>query len=168
MIEQLVGQIEARYADLSAQLSDPEVVADNRRRAEAGRAFAHIEPAARTVGQHHARMAGEFPGDHQLLGIAARQQRRHLLPDAVEADGRADRADGSGALEPEDGRGSGRRGIVALALQEVGAVHRRRGDVDDHLAWAGGRVGDLLPRHDVGTARLAHGDRVHHDSEPGL
>ncbi|MCX6385200.1 MAG: peptide chain release factor 1 [Solirubrobacterales bacterium] len=47
MIEALVDQIEARYAELSRQLSDPEINTDNRRRAEVGRAFAHVEPASK-------------------------------------------------------------------------------------------------------------------------
>ncbi len=78
MIEQLVGQIEARYADLSAQLSDPEVVADNRRRAEAGRAFAHIEPAAR-LAEEWRRAADDAAGARELLDEADDAEVRDML-----------------------------------------------------------------------------------------
>ena len=38
MIESLVEQIEARFADAQAQMADPEVIGDRERYAEAGRA----------------------------------------------------------------------------------------------------------------------------------
>src|SRR3954452_17330643 len=46
MIEQLVEQIEARFAALAAQMSDPEVIGDRQRYAEVGRAYSELEPAA--------------------------------------------------------------------------------------------------------------------------
>ena len=42
----------------------------------------------------------------------------------------------AGALEPEDGRRAGRRRIEALALQQIGAVHRRGPDADAQLGRA--------------------------------
>jgi peptide chain release factor 1 len=47
MIEQLVEQIEARFEDVQGQMSDPEVISDRLRYAEAGRAFNQLAPAAR-------------------------------------------------------------------------------------------------------------------------
>src|SRR3954462_15223316 len=47
MIESLVEQIEARFADAQAQMSDPEVISDRERYAEAGRAFNRLAPAAK-------------------------------------------------------------------------------------------------------------------------
>jgi peptide chain release factor 1 len=47
MIEQLVEQIEARFQDVQGQMSDPEVISDRLRYAEAGRAFNQLAPAAR-------------------------------------------------------------------------------------------------------------------------
>jgi peptide chain release factor 1 len=47
MIEALVEQIEARFAELSAQLTDPAVIADRERYAEVGRAYRQLEPAAK-------------------------------------------------------------------------------------------------------------------------
>jgi peptide chain release factor 1 len=49
VIESLVQQIEARFADVQAQMSDPEVIADRRRFAEAGRQFNQLAPAARAA-----------------------------------------------------------------------------------------------------------------------
>jgi peptide chain release factor 1 len=45
VIERLIEQIEERFAELSRQLSDPEVISDQRRYAEAGRAYRNIERA---------------------------------------------------------------------------------------------------------------------------
>jgi peptide chain release factor 1 len=45
MIEKLVEQIEGRFAELSEQMADPEVIADNRRYAEVGRAYHALESA---------------------------------------------------------------------------------------------------------------------------
>ncbi len=47
MIEQLVEQIEARFADAERQMSDPEVIGDRERYAEAGRLYRQLEPAAK-------------------------------------------------------------------------------------------------------------------------
>ncbi len=46
MIEKLVEQIEARFAELSERMSDPEVIGDRERYAEVGRAYSALEPAA--------------------------------------------------------------------------------------------------------------------------
>jgi len=45
VIERLVEQIEARFAELSRQMSDPDVIADQARYAEVGRAYHALEPA---------------------------------------------------------------------------------------------------------------------------
>ena len=42
MIESLVEQIEARFQDAQAQMSDPEVIGDRERYAEAGRLFQQL------------------------------------------------------------------------------------------------------------------------------
>jgi peptide chain release factor 1 len=46
VIEDLVKQIEARFAELGAQMTDPEVISDRERYAEVGRAYSQLEPAA--------------------------------------------------------------------------------------------------------------------------
>jgi len=40
-----VEQIEGRFAELSEQMADPEVISDQRRYAEMGRAYRTLEPA---------------------------------------------------------------------------------------------------------------------------
>jgi peptide chain release factor 1 len=47
MIESLVEQIEARFQDSQAQMSDPEVIGDRQRYAEAGRLFNQLSAAAK-------------------------------------------------------------------------------------------------------------------------
>jgi peptide chain release factor 1 len=46
MIEDLVKQIEARFAELGEQMTDAEVISDRERYAEVGRAYRQLEPAA--------------------------------------------------------------------------------------------------------------------------
>jgi peptide chain release factor 1 len=66
MIEKLVEQIEARFAELSAQMSDPAVLGDRRRMAEVGRAYRQLEPAAALgVQWRHAR--DDAAGAEELL-----------------------------------------------------------------------------------------------------
>ena len=45
MIEELVDQIEGRFAELERQMSDPEVIADRERYAEVGREYRELQPA---------------------------------------------------------------------------------------------------------------------------
>ena len=47
MIAQLVDQIEARFADAEREMSDPEVISDRERYAEAGRRYRQLAPAAK-------------------------------------------------------------------------------------------------------------------------
>jgi peptide chain release factor 1 len=51
VIEDLVKQIESRFAELGAQMTDPEVISDRERYAEAGRAYSQLEPAAKLAAQ---------------------------------------------------------------------------------------------------------------------
>ena len=51
MIEELVEQIETRFAALGEQMTDPVVIADRERYAEVGRAYSQLEPAARLAAQ---------------------------------------------------------------------------------------------------------------------
>jgi len=66
MIEQLVEQIEARFAELEAQLSDPEVIGDRHRYADAGRAYADLEPAAKLAAEWR-RAVDDEAGARELL-----------------------------------------------------------------------------------------------------
>ncbi|TMK41882.1 MAG: peptide chain release factor 1 [Actinobacteria bacterium] len=66
MVESLVEQIEARFSEVQSELSDPEVIADRRRYADAGRRFAELEPAARLAEQWR-RAADDAAGAQELL-----------------------------------------------------------------------------------------------------
>jgi peptide chain release factor 1 len=60
MIEDLVEQIETRFAELGEQMTDAEVIADRERYAEAGRAYSQLEPAAKLAAQDTATGAEEL------------------------------------------------------------------------------------------------------------
>ena len=66
MIEQLVEQIEARFADLSQQMSDPEVIGDRARYAQVGRAYRGLEPA-HGLAVEYRRLADDAAGARELL-----------------------------------------------------------------------------------------------------
>src|SRR6202453_4269404 len=66
MIEDLVKQIEARFAELGAQMTDPDVISDRERYAEVGRAYSQLEPVAKLAEQwRHAR--DDAAGAEELL-----------------------------------------------------------------------------------------------------
>ena len=66
MIEQLVQQIEARFAELSRQMTDPEVINDRQRYAEVGRAYRQLEPAAKLAAQWR-RATDDAAGAQELI-----------------------------------------------------------------------------------------------------
>jgi peptide chain release factor 1 len=78
VIQKLVEQIESRFAELSEQMSDPEVIGDRERYAEVGRAYSTLEPAAelarewRTAASDAAgarEMLSEDGEDHEIRGM---------------------------------------------------------------------------------------------------
>ncbi|HEX2084596.1 MAG TPA: PCRF domain-containing protein, partial [Solirubrobacteraceae bacterium] len=66
MIEQLVEQIEARFAEAERRMSDPEVIGDRERYAEAGRAYRQLEPAARLAAEWR-RAKSDLDGAQELI-----------------------------------------------------------------------------------------------------
>ena len=66
MIEDLVEQIETRFAELGAQLTDPAVIGDRARYAEAGRAYSQLEPAAKLAAEWR-RAQDDAAGAEELL-----------------------------------------------------------------------------------------------------
>ena len=66
VIEGLVKQIEARFADVQADMSDPAVIGDRRRFAEAGRLFNQLAPAARAA-EEWRRAQSDAEGAQELL-----------------------------------------------------------------------------------------------------
>jgi peptide chain release factor 1 len=66
VVEKLVEQIEGRYAELSEQMANPEVIADNQRYAEVGRAYRALEPAYR-LAQEWRVTASDAAGAREML-----------------------------------------------------------------------------------------------------
>ena len=91
MIEQLVEQIESRFAELERELSDPEVIGDRERYAATGRAYAELEPAAR-LAREWRRAVDDEHGARELLeeGDAEDAEVREMLESARERQARLD------------------------------------------------------------------------------
>src|SRR5918994_6038690 len=66
VIEQLVEQIEARFADAQREMSDPEIHGDRRRAAAAGRNFRQLEAAAK-LAEEWRRAVDDEAGARELL-----------------------------------------------------------------------------------------------------
>ena len=66
MIESLVEQIEARHAEAQAQMSDPEVISDRQRYADAGRLYNQLDPAAK-LAEEWRRAVDDAAGAQELL-----------------------------------------------------------------------------------------------------
>ena len=66
MIEDLVAQIESRFAELGEQLTDPEVISDRERYAEVGRAYSQLEPAAKLAAKWR-RAQDDAAGAEEML-----------------------------------------------------------------------------------------------------
>jgi peptide chain release factor 1 len=66
VIRALVDQIEARHAEAQAQMSDPEVIGDRLRYAEAGRLFTQLAPAAKLADEWR-RAQDDAAGAQELI-----------------------------------------------------------------------------------------------------
>ncbi len=66
MIEDLVAQMESRFAELGEQLTDPAVISDRERYAEVGRAYSQLEPAAKLAAQWR-RAQDDAAGAEEML-----------------------------------------------------------------------------------------------------
>jgi peptide chain release factor 1 len=100
VIEQLVEQIEARFADLAAQMSDPEVIGDRQRYADVGRAYSELEPAAELAREW--RLArSDADGAEELLAEAEDPELRTELADARERLERLDEELRLAMVEPD-------------------------------------------------------------------
>jgi peptide chain release factor 1 len=66
MIEELVKQIETRFAELGEQMTDPNVISDRERYAEVGRAYRQLEGAAELAAQWR-RARDDAAGAEELL-----------------------------------------------------------------------------------------------------
>ena len=66
MIESLVEQIEQRFADLSNEIVDPDVIADRQRYADVGRAYRQLEGAAK-LAEEWRRATDDAAGARELI-----------------------------------------------------------------------------------------------------
>jgi peptide chain release factor 1 len=66
MIEDLVAQIESRFAEFGEQMTDPEVISDRERYAEVGRAYRQLEPAAKLAAEWR-RAQDDAAGAEELI-----------------------------------------------------------------------------------------------------
>jgi peptide chain release factor 1 len=93
VIEKLVEQIESRFADLSDQMSDPDVIADRQRYAEVGRSYRALEPAHQLALEYR-QAADDAAGARELLAedgddpelrelLAASEQRLEELDEEI-------------------------------------------------------------------------------------
>jgi peptide chain release factor 1 len=84
MIEDLVKQIETRFAELGQLLTDPAVIGDRERYAEVGRAYSQLEAAAKLAAQwRHAQ--DDAAGAEEMLAEGDEDaELRELLRDARE------------------------------------------------------------------------------------
>ena len=100
--------------------------------------------------------------DADLLGVATAGEERHDALAGAEAAGLgADLCNLAGALEAQDRRGARRRGVHALALQQVGAVHRGGAHPDAHVGGLERGSGRVAQGEDGFVAGLAHEDGTH-------
>jgi peptide chain release factor 1 len=81
MIEQLVEQIQARFADLEGQMSDPVVIADRERYAEVGREYRELQPA-RELAVGWATLKDDLEGARELLEEGEDAEMRKLVEEA--------------------------------------------------------------------------------------
>src|SRR5205814_2303703 len=150
MIEQLVEQIEARFADLERAMSDPEVIADRERYAQVGREYHELEPAARLAADWR-RAADDAAGARELIGedgddpelrelLASSQERLTALEDEirlamVERDPNDDK---NVIVEVRAGAGGDEAGLWAGDLQRMLTRYAERRGSQGEPLWLGG------------------------------
>src|SRR5882757_3978995 len=81
MIEQLVEQIRARFAELEALMSDPAVIADRERYAEVGREYRRLK-AARDLAEEYATLKDDLEGARELLAEGEDEELRAVVDEA--------------------------------------------------------------------------------------
>jgi peptide chain release factor 1 len=81
MIEALVEQIEARFAELEHQMSDPEVISDRQRYAEVGREYRELQPAE-ALAREYGMLKGDLDGARELLEEGEDAELRKVVEEA--------------------------------------------------------------------------------------
>ncbi len=82
MIESLVEQIEARFAEAQAEMADPEVISDRHRYAEAGRRFNQLGLAAK-LAEEWRRAQDDAAGARELLAETGEDPELREMLDAA-------------------------------------------------------------------------------------
>jgi peptide chain release factor 1 len=81
MIEQLVEQIEARFAELEGQMSDPGVISDRERYAAVGREYRELRPASELAARWRT-LRDDLEGARELLAEGEDEEMRQLVEEA--------------------------------------------------------------------------------------
>ncbi len=81
MIESLVEQIEARFAELQDLIVDPDVVSDRKRNADVGREYSRLQPAA-ALAEEWRRAVDDAAGAEELLAEDEDPEVREMLTTA--------------------------------------------------------------------------------------
>src|SRR3989440_7913970 len=175
MIEKLVEQIEARYAELEREMADPGVIADRERYARVGREYRELSHAAELAGEWR-RAVDDAAGARELIGedgddpelrelLATSQQRIADLEDEIRlAMVERDPNDEKNVIvEVRAGAGGDEAGLWAGDLQRMLSKDaERRGFQTESLAAGDGAYtfagkGDgaySVVKHEGGTHRV--------------
>jgi peptide chain release factor 1 len=78
MIEQLVDQIEARFAELEAQMSNPDVIADRERYAAVGREYRELQAASELAARWRM-LRDDLEGARELLAEGDDEEMRRVV-----------------------------------------------------------------------------------------
>ncbi|HEV7770024.1 MAG TPA: peptide chain release factor 1 [Solirubrobacterales bacterium] len=81
MIEKLVEQIEARFGELEAQMSDPAVIGDRERYAAVGREYRELQPA-QALGAEWRTLNDDLQGARELLEEGEDEELRKVVEEA--------------------------------------------------------------------------------------
>jgi len=81
MIEQLVEQIRARFAELEQLMSDPAVIADRDRYAEVGREYRQLK-GARDLAEEYVTLKDDLEGARELLAEGEDEELRAVVEEA--------------------------------------------------------------------------------------
>ena len=84
MIDQLVEQIESRFAELEHEMSDPKVIGNRERYAEVGREYRDLEPA-RKLAHEYRMLRDDLDGARELLAEDGEDSYLHKVVDEAPA-----------------------------------------------------------------------------------
>jgi peptide chain release factor 1 len=81
MIDELIEQVETRFAELERQMSDPAVIADRERYAEVGREYNHLKHAHELATEYR-RLSDDLEGARELLEDGEDAELKKVVADA--------------------------------------------------------------------------------------